>query len=272
MDNTQKINKKIPCTVAILTRNNEKTIEKALLSAVNFGEILICDGGSTDKTLSIAEQYGAKIIKQSSEFLDDKGRLTDYSGVRNQMLKEARYDWQFHLDSDEYFSDSLVSEVSEVVIEQTRPNEFVFLVPRQYEHKGIPIERSINYPSYQYRFFNRKHVTNFTKKIHERIRFPNGVKVGKLEKYQIIPLSATAEELWRKYVKYIALEIEMRKNITFYERAKTVLVLLLRVAVLLVRLFSRRILRAGTRLPLKYDFNYINYQAYIAWYLITYKK
>ena len=41
---------RIPCTVGIITHNNEATIERALESVKEFAEIIVCDGASTEKT------------------------------------------------------------------------------------------------------------------------------------------------------------------------------------------------------------------------------
>lgn len=65
-------------SVAIATRNSERTLALCLASVRKQSypsplEIIIADGGSVDKTLSIARQYGAKIVsvpehKQNAEY------------------------------------------------------------------------------------------------------------------------------------------------------------------------------------------------------------
>tara|TARA_Y100001935_G_scaffold253378_1_gene259446 strand:+ start:1046 stop:1237 length:192 start_codon:yes stop_codon:yes gene_type:complete len=56
--------KKIDCTVGILTYNCGDVLKNALESVSFCSEIIICDGGSTDNTLSVAEEYGCRVIKQ----------------------------------------------------------------------------------------------------------------------------------------------------------------------------------------------------------------
>ena len=58
---------KLPISVHVLTFNSAETLERALLTVQNCREILIIDGGSTDGTIEVAENYGAKIIPQGSE-------------------------------------------------------------------------------------------------------------------------------------------------------------------------------------------------------------
>jgi len=50
--------------VGILTLNNEDVIKNALDSVKKFNEIIICDGGSSDRTLEIARKYNCKILYQ----------------------------------------------------------------------------------------------------------------------------------------------------------------------------------------------------------------
>ena len=49
-------------SVAINTYNSEKTLRACLDSVKDFDEILVCDMYSEDRTLEIAEEYGAKIF------------------------------------------------------------------------------------------------------------------------------------------------------------------------------------------------------------------
>lgn len=59
-----KMTNKIPCSVQILIRNNEKTLERALDSVKDFAEIIVFDGNSRDQTLEIAKRYNCKIYRQ----------------------------------------------------------------------------------------------------------------------------------------------------------------------------------------------------------------
>src|ERR1051325_7708684 len=53
-----------PLSVIIPTRNEEARIGAAIDSAFAAGaaEVLVCDGGSTDDTLRVAEEHGARIV------------------------------------------------------------------------------------------------------------------------------------------------------------------------------------------------------------------
>lgn len=50
-------------TVIILTKNEEKNIEKCIISAKKIAaRILVVDSGSTDKTIEIAKSCGAEVF------------------------------------------------------------------------------------------------------------------------------------------------------------------------------------------------------------------
>lgn len=85
-----KTNKLPKISVVIATYNSEKTIDKCLRSIRNQDypqekvEIILTDGGSMDKTLSIAKKYNVKIIKvpaslQNAEFNKGQG-VTESKG------------------------------------------------------------------------------------------------------------------------------------------------------------------------------------------------
>src|SRR3989344_7446677 len=110
-----KETEKIPCTVAVLTHNSAQTLARALESAKDFAELIVCDGASTDRTLDIARAYGARIIPQDTAFQDREGRISDFGAVRNQTLKASTQDWFFFLDSDEVLTSELVAEISSLI-------------------------------------------------------------------------------------------------------------------------------------------------------------
>ena len=187
---------KILCTVAILTFNSGTTLRRALESVRDFDDILVCDGGSTDETLSIAAEFGARVITQDSSFRDASGRLIDYGGVRNQCLNAAHYDWFLYIDSDESISKGLHDDIARIAQENTEP--YVYRVPIGIMIDSMFVKYSSNYPGYQFRFFNRKSAVHFIKPVHERIDFnPKSPNAGTLTHPWLIH---TTRDEWRHYL------------------------------------------------------------------------
>ncbi|OHA00772.1 MAG: hypothetical protein A3H71_01875 [Candidatus Sungbacteria bacterium RIFCSPLOWO2_02_FULL_48_13b] len=196
---------KIKATVEILAYNNQATIDKTLASVADFDEILVIDGGSTDRTRDIARQYGATILEQDARGKRD-GQIADFSLIRNQGLIAAKHDWFLFVDSDELLTQDLVEEIRSVVVNEM-PHSYVWWAPRKYVYNGKVIDCATTYPNFQMRFFHRRHVEGFVKEIHERILSSSGESIGKLRHCILVPIPER-EVLWKKWSRYVLLEEE----------------------------------------------------------------
>jgi glycosyltransferase involved in cell wall biosynthesis len=240
---------KIPATVAVLTKNSGKTLARALESAKDFDDIIICDGGSTDETLDIARQYGARVISQNPEFLKD-GKIFDYAAVRNQTLDAAKHDWFFFLDSDEYCGEDLIAAIREVVASR---HEGAFWVNRKYVINGTVIDCAATYPNRQMRFFSRNSANRFIKQIHERIQLKDGVRAEILPGTMYIPFDPDIAAIRRKWDYQIAVAAEQARPLSLsgflWGAIQTTKVSLL----WLYRLARNAIFCRGTKMPLKFE-------------------
>ena len=61
-------------SVVVHTYNSEKTLEKCLKSVTSCEEIIVCDMYSTDRTIEIAQKYGAKVIYHKNIGFADPAR------------------------------------------------------------------------------------------------------------------------------------------------------------------------------------------------------
>src|SRR3989344_2592552 len=196
----------IHCTVAVLTRNSGETLERALLSVKDFSDILVSDGGSTDNTLEIAAKFGALVIRQDPRFLSAEGRITDYAEIRNQTLREAKEEWFFFLDSDEYISAELADEIRRISLSEPAG---VYTLFRKYTlPDGRVVHCSTTYPNPSTRFFARSAVTGFRKRIHEVIVPRESVTPIRMRGDLYVPLEGDIA-FWRtKRDRYIELEVK----------------------------------------------------------------
>ena len=81
-------------SVCMIVKDEEEMLPAALESIRPVAhEIIVVDTGSTDRTVAIAEAYGARVYHHAWE--------DDFSKARNQSLAYARGDWVLILDADE---------------------------------------------------------------------------------------------------------------------------------------------------------------------------
>ena len=145
MENYNKIPLKQLVTAVVLTFNEESNI-KACLDSINpLGcEIFVVDSGSTDRTVKIASDAGAKIVNHEFE---------NYGAQRNwaQQNLPIRTDWVFHIDADERLTGELRASIAKVL---TQSDDFVgFLICRRTMFLGKWIKHGGHYPSYHARLF-----------------------------------------------------------------------------------------------------------------------
>lgn len=88
---------RIPISVCIIAKNEEKYIEECLKRIVPYGfEIIVTDTGSTDRTKEIASKYADKVL--------DFAWIDDFSAARNYCASHASNNWILALDCDEYLN------------------------------------------------------------------------------------------------------------------------------------------------------------------------
>ena len=93
-------------SVVVLTQNSQDTLEACLESVKEAAEIIVVDGGSTDKTVSIAKKFTDKIFIH---------QLTSFADQRNWGAKKASGDWLLFLDSDEKIIPDSFAEIQKVM-------------------------------------------------------------------------------------------------------------------------------------------------------------
>ncbi|MDD2654711.1 MAG: glycosyltransferase, partial [Candidatus Omnitrophica bacterium] len=78
------MDKKIPLSVVVITKNEQDNIEKCLQSVYGWtDEIVIVDDMSTDKTVEIAQKFADKIFERRMD-IEGIHRNWSYSQARNE--------------------------------------------------------------------------------------------------------------------------------------------------------------------------------------------
>lgn len=98
----------INLSVVLATRNEESNIGRCLDAVKDIAdEIIIFDEGSTDKTLSIVKQYGAKVYSVTHE--------SNFHITKQKAIEAAKGEWILQLDADEVVTKMLREEIMQVI-------------------------------------------------------------------------------------------------------------------------------------------------------------
>ncbi|MDR4889993.1 glycosyltransferase [Fredinandcohnia sp. QZ13] len=92
-------------SVCMIVKNEEKYLTRCLESIRNqVDEIIIVDTGSTDNTVKIAEEFGARVYHYEWK--------NDFADARNFSINKASYEYILVLDADEFLDhDARIKEV-----------------------------------------------------------------------------------------------------------------------------------------------------------------
>lgn len=101
---------KLPVSVFIITYNEEAHLARLLESVTAFNEVVIVDSGSTDRTVAIAEHYGAIVYHQA---------WLGFSKQKQYAMSMCTHEWVLNLDGDEALKPHIISRISSIIQNDT---------------------------------------------------------------------------------------------------------------------------------------------------------
>ncbi len=147
----------IKLSLAMIVKNEARCLARCLRSIQAVAdEIIIADTGSTDDTVKIAKEFGAKV----SHF----DWINDFAAARNFALAQATGDWILALDADEHASEALAREIRAFIQGPARIGRLKIV--SDFRHNGQTLRSS----TFVSRLFPRG--AKFEGRIHEQIASP----------------------------------------------------------------------------------------------------
>jgi glycosyltransferase involved in cell wall biosynthesis len=187
-----------PISAVILTRDEERHIERCIRSAAFADEVLVVDSGSTDATCDIARRCGARVVERA---------WVNYQAQANAAAQAAAHDWVLLLDADEVVSGDLARSIGAAVEGPLDPADG-YVVDRLNDFLGVllPTEARSSKRRSHVRLFHRGHSRFPEERVHEEIRVPGRLLEldGVLLHWRGQSLSSIAET----FVRYAQLEAE----------------------------------------------------------------
>jgi len=185
-------------SVVIITYNEEKNIQEAILSAKFASEVIVLDSGSEDATCEIVRRNGAKLFHQD---------WLGFGRQKNKAIELAKNDWVLIIDADERITSELQAEISLLLM---NPKADGYYVPRLNNFFGKNIRFCGLYPDYSLRLLNKNKGKFSEVAVHERVILDGNAMY--LKNHLLHFAYSSTKEFAQKQKKYAALS-EKNKNL-----------------------------------------------------------
>ncbi len=177
----------------IIAKNAEEIIPDCLRSISFCDEVIVVDGGSTDKTNDIAKKFHAKIVK---------GDVNNFAEQRNIGLQHTRGAWVLYIDTDERISPELAENIQKVIV---LPNFSTYKIKRKNfyfgNHEWPQIEKLE-------RLFKRENLKKWEGQLHESPIIVG--EVGELNGYLLHYTHRDITSMLEKTIVWSQVEAELR--------------------------------------------------------------
>lgn len=191
-------------SVLILTLNEEANLPGCLDSIAWCDDILVFDSGSTDRTIEIAKEKGARVLTRSFD---------NYGSQRQAALEQGsfKHSWLLVLDADERVDPVLAEELKAIASDPSCAQKG-FRIRRKDHFLGKWVPRSTLYPTWHPHFFQYSCARYEPRSVHEYpiIDGPAGELKGHILHF---PFNKGLEEWWDKHRRYSKLEAKEAINL-----------------------------------------------------------
>ncbi len=181
-------------SLAMIVKNEESRIRRAIQSVRScVDEIVVVDTGSTDKTMDLAREMGARVLERPFD--------GDFSAARNVSLDACRGDWILVLDADEFFpmlpKICIETAVGGMIGDEPNPYKGFYLLRHNYEETTL----AVTYSDFVLRLFKNAPGVRYTHRVHESLEETLDAVPGKYGKLTSFPLSHHVIERDEEYIQ-----------------------------------------------------------------------
>ena len=151
---------KVPVSVVIIAKNEEKRLEDCPKSAAFAAEIVVINDMSTDRTVEIARKYTDKIFDRA---MDIEGRQ------RNFGYEKATQPWVLSLDADERITPELAESIRQVAARKPEDDENIcYAIPIRTYIGSEWVKGAGYYPAAKTRLFRYGQFKYEESRVHPR--------------------------------------------------------------------------------------------------------
>src|SRR3989344_5554274 len=188
-------NKAMKLSLCIAIFNEEKNLHYPLDSAIDLvDEVIVIDGGSTDKTVEIAKSYGKKV-----KVIDSDNPVMFHKN-KQKAIEAAKGEWILQLDADEELTPELKEEIKTVTgpdspsfpsgfasqkvgstppgsLKSRHPSPVAYWLPRKNWFLTGFLMKGGQYPDYTIRLYRNGYVRFPCKDVHENVEIIENLNI-----------------------------------------------------------------------------------------------
>ncbi len=179
-------------SVVIITKNEEANIGRCLRSVTFADEIIVIDSNSTDKTTSIAAQFGVQVFTRPWH---------GFGPAKQEGVNQASGQWILSIDADEEVPEELAVEIKNMI--NSANGCSAFYLKRKTMFLGRWILHCGWYPGYVLRLFKKNEGKFDNAIIHEKVVTTG--RVGYLKSDLLHYSHADLESYLNKFNRYTTL-------------------------------------------------------------------
>ena len=181
-------------SLVVITLNEEQRIQQCIESVPFADEVVVVDSGSTDRTIEIAEQAGARVIHQ---------HWLGYGRQKQYAVEQANNGWVLSLDADEWLSVELSQSIQNILLV---PRLYAYQSPRCNRFMGRWLKHGEGYPDLSLRLFHRAYAEWSSDVVHEKVVAKEAV--GVLSGDLLHESEETLQQYLDKQNRYTTLQAE----------------------------------------------------------------
>jgi glycosyltransferase involved in cell wall biosynthesis len=139
---------KVSLSIALAVYNEQDNLAECLQSVKSLAsEIVIVDGHSSDKTVSIAGEFGAKVLSEENR--------TNFHINKQHAIDACESEWILQLDADERVSSMLLEEIKKVITGDPKIAADAYYLKRRNYFLGRWMNKGGMYPDPVIRLFRK---------------------------------------------------------------------------------------------------------------------
>jgi glycosyltransferase involved in cell wall biosynthesis len=129
----------VSVSILILTLNEEINLPACLKSLSWSDDTVVFDSFSTDRTVEIAQEFGARVIQR---------KFDNYAAQRNTALSDVEYKnpWVLMVDADERWPKEIFEEIKSAIVQNGDTTLYHFLRKDMFMNRWL--KRSTGYPTW----------------------------------------------------------------------------------------------------------------------------